>query len=65
MSYYFETHIDIILEKYLWRGKMKNIKKFLVVVACLGLLVNIGSYGSTTDEPIQTWGLGHWVTDVQ
>ena len=44
---------------------MKNIKKFLVVVACLGLLVNIGSYGSTTDEPIQTWGLGHWVTDVQ
>ena len=44
---------------------MKNIKKILVVVACLSLLVNVGSYGNHTDEPIQTCGLGHWVTDVQ
>ena len=44
---------------------MKNIKKFLVVIACLCLLVNVGAYGNHADEPIQTWGLGHWVTDVQ
>ena len=65
MSYYFVTHIDIIQEKYLWRGKMKNIKKILVVVACLSLLVNVGSYGNHTDEPIQTCGIVHWETGVK
>lgn len=44
---------------------MKHIKKLLVIVACLSLLVNVGSYGSTCDEPIQTWGIVHWETGVK
>lgn len=44
MSYYFVAHIDIILEKYLWRGKMKNIKKLFFIFACLSLLVTFGHH---------------------
>lgn len=45
MSYAFKSRIDIILEKYLWRGKMKNFKKLLILAACFGLFVNFGNCG--------------------
>ena len=36
---------------------MKKFTKLLVVVACLGILVNFGDYHSATNEPIQTCGI--------
>ena len=36
---------------------MKKIVNLLVVVACLGVLVNFGAYHSATNEPIQTCGI--------
>lgn len=44
---------------------MKKIKKYLIVFTCFALLLSVSTPKVTVNRPIQSLGIGHWVTVVK
>lgn len=44
---------------------MKKLKKHVIICTCLALLLTVRYPSVSVNKPIQSLGIGHWVTVVK